>query len=300
MEERELTQRIKSLSKAIQSQEAPTVVINMLENLKKDSAPTEEQLRSTKAGVTIGKLRSNANRDIARVASEIVAKWKKNIDAQKDAKKQRTTMASNPSSSTPKSNSSPAPPSSAYNQPYQGDTEKRHFKTDQVDTKRTGDEARDNVIGVLYNGLAYRSTASIDAVMARAVELEHAAFRAHNGLTKEYRTRTRALFTALKRKDNGQLRQRVMAGEIAADKFVLMSDEELASDEQRKRDEALAKDNMMKAQVPMAEKSFSSTFKCSKCGEKKVSYTQAQTRSADEPMTTFCECTVCGNRWKFS
>jgi transcription elongation factor S-II len=39
---------------------------------------------------------------------------------------------------------------------------------------------------------------------------------------------------------------------------------------------------------------------CGKCGQKKVSYSQAQTRSADEPMTTFCECTVCGNRWKFS
>lgn len=41
-------------------------------------------------------------------------------------------------------------------------------------------------------------------------------------------------------------------------------------------------------------------FQCGKCKNKKVSYSQAQTRSADEPMTTFCECMVCGNRWKFS
>jgi len=57
---------------------------------------------------------------------------------------------------------------------------------------------------------------------------------------------------------------------------------------------------MKKAQVPMAEKSISDALKCGKCGQKKVSYSQAQTRSADEPMTTFCECMVCGNRWKFS
>lgn len=30
-------------------------------------------------------------------------------------------------------------------------------------------------------------------------------------------------------------------------------------------------------------------MQCGKCGQKKVSYSQAQTRSADEPMTTFCE-----------
>src|SRR5262249_37186661 len=69
-------------------------------------------------------------------------------------------------------------------------------------------------------------------------------------------------------------------------------------DEQRARDEELEKENMKKAQVPMAEKSISDALKCGKCGQKKVSYSQAQTRSADEPMTTFCECTVCGNRWK--
>ena len=44
----------------------------------------------------------------------------------------------------------------------------------------------------------------------------------------------------------------------------------------------------------------SATMQCGKCKEEKVHYTQAQTRSADELMTTFCECQNCGNRWKFS
>jgi DNA-directed RNA polymerase subunit M/transcription elongation factor TFIIS len=39
---------------------------------------------------------------------------------------------------------------------------------------------------------------------------------------------------------------------------------------------------------------------CGRCKMSKVAYTQAQTRAADEPMTTFCECMNCGNRWKFS
>jgi transcription elongation factor S-II len=40
------------------------------------------------------------------------------------------------------------------------------------------------------------------------------------------------------------------------------------------------------------------TFTCRKCRSKKCSYTQLQTRSADEPMTTFVTCLDCGNRWK--
>ena len=42
-----------------------------------------------------------------------------------------------------------------------------------------------------------------------------------------------------------------------------------------------------------------SDFKCGKCGLNKCTYYQMQTRSADEPMTTFVSCTHCGNRWKF-
>ncbi len=203
-------------------------------------------------------------------------------------------------STTPASTTaaSPAPPPSSYSKPYEGDPEQRHFKTDRVDLNRTGDKTRDNIIGLLYNGLAYRATESIEEVVQRAIEIEHALFKAYKGTSAEYRTKARSLFTCLKRKDNRTLSRRVLKGEIKADRFVVMTDKELASDEQRAKDEELEKENMKKAQVPMAEKSISDALKCGKCGQKKVSYSQAQTRSADEPMTTFCECTVCGNRWK--
>ena len=39
-------------------------------------------------------------------------------------------------------------------------------------------------------------------------------------------------------------------------------------------------------------------FKCWKCKSKKCTYYQLQTRSADEPMTTFVTCLDYGNRWK--
>ena len=40
------------------------------------------------------------------------------------------------------------------------------------------------------------------------------------------------------------------------------------------------------------------TFTCRKCKSKKCTYMQLQTRSADEPMTTFVSCIECGCRWK--
>ena len=39
-------------------------------------------------------------------------------------------------------------------------------------------------------------------------------------------------------------------------------------------------------------------FTCWKCRSKKCTYYQLQTRSADEPMTTFVTCLDCGSRWK--
>ena len=40
-------------------------------------------------------------------------------------------------------------------------------------------------------------------------------------------------------------------------------------------------------------------FTCGKCKSKRTTYYQLQTRSADEPMTTFVTCKDCSKRWKF-
>lgn len=41
-------------------------------------------------------------------------------------------------------------------------------------------------------------------------------------------------------------------------------------------------------------------FRCGKCKTYKTTYTQLQTRAADESPTTYVVCLNCGNRWKFS
>jgi DNA-directed RNA polymerase subunit M/transcription elongation factor TFIIS len=43
----------------------------------------------------------------------------------------------------------------------------------------------------------------------------------------------------------------------------------------------------------------SNMFRCGRCKKNNCTYFQLQTRSADEPMTTFVTCLECNNRWKF-
>lgn len=220
------------------------------------------------------------------------------MGAKGGARSLKAKMASS-RTSTPSNAASPGPPPTpSTNQPYQGDAEKRHFKVDKVDIKRASSDVRNNCVGMLYNGLAYRSTDSVEVVVGKAVEVEAAAFKHFKGEGAEYKAKIKSLFSNLKVKSNRELGRRVMSGEIAPADFVKMSQDELKSQEHKERDSKLEKENMLNAQVAQPEKSISDALTCGKCGQKKVSYSQAQTRSADEPMTTFCECLSCGNRWK--
>ena len=51
--------------------------------------------------------------------------------------------------------------------------------------------------------------------------------------------------------------------------------------------------------VKASEADYDGILKCGKCKSLKTTYYQLQTRSADEPMTTYANCNNCGHRWKF-
>ena len=53
-----------------------------------------------------------------------------------------------------------------------------------------------------------------------------------------------------------------------------------------------------KIKYELKQQSMTDQYKCNRCGSRATSYYEVQTRSADEPMTTYITCLNCGCRWK--
>jgi len=90
---------------------------------------------------------------------------------------------------------------------------------------------------------------------------------------------------------------KINSGEISAKTFVNMTAEEMCPHLWK---ESITK--MMEAEIKLYSNSSSAALYlfCSRCKKKsKCDYYQMQTRSADEPMTTFVTCLECGKPWKF-
>ncbi|KAK5001023.1 transcription elongation factor TFIIS [Elasticomyces elasticus] len=309
MDVKQIEEHGKQLLKAASEGDPPATILKMLEDLKAVTA-TEKLLRQTQIGVKVNKLKTYKDPAVQRQAVALVNKWRGDVK-----KLQTNGQKEGISSTVPKAAAAAAGGAAAALPPlphqqqrqeqakpkYKGDPSKRNSKVDDVNTDVTGDKTRDNCVKLMYDGLSHMSDEPPDDILAVARAVELAAYNVYQPESNEsYKTKLRSLYQNLKNKSNPQLRSRVFSGAISPQRFVTMSHDELKSAEQRAEDEKLQKENMSKAMVAQVEKSISVSLTCGKCGQKKVSYSQAQTRSADEPMTTFCECTVCGNRWKFS
>ncbi|EAT87993.1 hypothetical protein HBI56_094030 [Parastagonospora nodorum] len=299
MEPKEIKLRGEAIAKAMQEGEPGSSLLKLLGDLKTGVHATEDLLRQTRIGVTINRLRTHKDPAVQRLATELVSKWRDEV--KKGPKKGTPSKIANGSAS-------PAPPPSGTASPAPAQQKKKHdvapdkrnHKTDKVNYNVTGHEARDGCVRLMYDGLAFMSEALPDDIITVAKHVEAAAYGNAGSVNDAYKQKMRSLFQNLKNKSNPALRKDVLSGKIQPKKFVVMSHDEMKSDSRRAEDEKLEKENMNQAMVAQVEKSISKEFQCGKCKKKMVSYSQAQTRSADEPMTTFCECMNCGNRWKFS
>ncbi|TGZ82008.1 transcription elongation factor S-II [Ascodesmis nigricans] len=303
MDAKEVKVHVQQLEKAIKEALPPSHLLDLLGRLKKGVVPTEAMLRETKVGMAVGKLRNNVDPAVSNAAKDIVQKWKTEVARLKACKggaaqqrKQSTVSPTTANASLPSPvKAKKAEPKSAV------DPGKRSKLTDGVDYKVTGDKIRDNCLGMMYDGLCIDGDAPADKILKLAQGLEAQVFSNHkNKIDQGYKRRMQTLFLNLKDKKNPNLRARVLSGEISVERLSTMESHEMASDEQKKEDDKIREENLRKAMAAKAVKSYSDQLTCGKCRQKRVSYTQAQTRSADEPMTTFCTCDNCGHFWKFS
>lgn len=95
----------------------------------------------------------------------------------------------------------------------------------------------------------------------------------------------RSLFLNIKDKGNPGLRNEINLGHVTAEKVVNMSKEEMASESVRAMKAQITESNLFKAKSAGETRAETDAFKCGRCGQRKCTYYQMQTRSADEPMT---------------
>lgn len=268
MDANELAQIGKQVLKAAESGDPPSTLLELLKPLDNFRA-TEELLRKSKIGHVVSKLRQSKDQKVAETASRLVNRWKQEVSTKKKAAGGSDSPA--PSASVRNGNGAsstgspaPAPIKTEFKKEQRKSTvdpSKRTTQSDKIDHNVTGDKVRDGCLKLMYDGIAFMSEESPDAVFDVARRVEVAAFEHYKQETNaEYKTKMRSLFQNLKMKDNKLLRRDVFSQKIEAKRFVTMTSEELKSEDRRKEDEAMKEENMRVAMTPQEAKAISTTY----------------------------------------
>ncbi|KAG2233919.1 hypothetical protein INT48_004407 [Thamnidium elegans] len=232
-----------------------------------------ELLKKTDIGKTIGKLRTHQDTKLSIKAKTIVKKWKDDVVRQTDKPAPTSIRIESPTIKkiSPVSSQTSSPKTPVMEGPP------RTVKTDEVSFKST----------------------DADLLLKRAISIEKTIYLEFGDINQDYKNKVRSLALNLKNKSNPGLRESVVSGELSVEKLCKMSVDAMASEEAQARDRKLAEEALFKARGAGSAQAETDMFKCGKCGGRKCTYFQMQTRSADEPMTTFVTCVICGNHWKF-
>lgn len=173
---------------------------------------------------------------------------------------------------------------------------------------KCNDSSRDKIRELLANALSKVTSEAdeeiIDEVNACdpirvAVSVESVMFEKLGRSTGAEKLKYRSIMFNIRDEKNPDLRKRVLLGEVKPERLVTMSPEEMASDERQRQIENIKEKALFECQRGGEATATTDQFKCARCGQRKCTYYQMQTRSADEPMTTYVTCVNCSKRWKF-
>ncbi|XP_021849270.1 transcription elongation factor TFIIS [Spinacia oleracea] len=173
---------------------------------------------------------------------------------------------------------------------------------------KSGDATRDKVRELLLEALskvcneAHESIkGDVDACdpVRVAVSVESVMFDKWGRSTGAHKFKYRSIMFNIKDDKNPDFRRKVLLGDIKPERIVNLTPEEMASEQRRIENQKIEKKALFECERMGAPKATTDQFRCGRCGQRKTTYHQLQTRSADEPMTTFVTCVNCNNHWKF-
>uniref|UniRef100_A0A2P2LV85 Transcription elongation factor n=1 Tax=Rhizophora mucronata TaxID=61149 RepID=A0A2P2LV85_RHIMU len=132
-----------------------------------------------------------------------------------------------------------------------------------------------------------------------AVSVESAMFEKMGRSNGTQKFKYRSIMFNIKDPNNPDLRRKVLIGYVKPERLITMTSEEMASEERQRENNQIKEKALFDCERGGLPKATTDQFKCGRCGQRKCTYYQMQTRSADEPMTTYVTCVNCNNHWKF-
>ncbi|XP_040210138.1 transcription elongation factor A protein 1 isoform X2 [Rana temporaria] len=276
--------------------------LDLLKELK-NLPMTLELLQSTRIGMSVNAIRKqSSDDDVTSLAKSLIKSWKKLLDGPSDDKEPEEKKKE----PLPPAQNSPEPreESSSTNSSFLKEdcaAPPENFITSYPRAPSTSDsvriKCRELLSAALKTGDDYITIGADDEELG--AQIEEAVFQEFRHTDSKYKNRVRSRIANLKDAKNPNLRRNVLCGNISPILFAKMSAEEMASDELKEMRKNMTKEAIREHQIAKTGGTETDLFSCGKCKKKNCTYTQVQTRSADEPMTTFVFCNTCGNRWKF-
>ncbi|KVI07086.1 transcription elongation factor TFIIS-like [Cynara cardunculus var. scolymus] len=132
-----------------------------------------------------------------------------------------------------------------------------------------------------------------------AVSVESAMFEKWGRSNGAQKFKYRSIMFNIKDPKNPDFRRKILLGHVKPERILELTPEEMASTERQMQNVKIKEKALFECERGGPPKATTDQFRCGRCGKRKCTYYQLQTRSADEPMTTFVTCVNCDNHWKF-
>ncbi|GFS41473.1 transcription elongation factor S-II [Trichonephila inaurata madagascariensis] len=276
--------------------------LDLLKALR-DLPITLDILQRTRIGMTVNSLRKSSNDDeVITLSKSLIKAWKKLIPEVPNSKGDgngngRESKGENSNGSTASSQSQKnegSRDSSSKKESKPSAPKQTSFPADTTNAVRL--KCREMLAGALKLDEVEDDYQNPEELGAK---IEDCIFEEFGDTNMKYKNRIRSRVSNLKDPKNPELRTNVLKGIIEPAKIAVMTADEMASEEMKILRQKFTKEAINDHQMAMTSGTKTDLLKCGKCKKNNCTYNQVQTRSADEPMTTFVYCNECGNRWKF-